>query len=78
MSNENKLGKEQKTVEQCFNELLDGYMNIPIGSVFKMQGKLWEVKTYGENGWLGVECQDQNRAFTSERIEDVQKYLSEL
>lgn len=54
-------------------------LNIPvvIGSVFKMQGKLWKVKTDGDNGWVGVECQDHNRAFTSERIEDVQRYLSE-
>jgi hypothetical protein len=54
-------------------------LNIPvvIGSVFKMQGKLWKVKTDGDNGWVGVECQDHNRAFTSERVEDVQKYLSE-
>lgn len=54
-------------------------LNIPvvIGSVFRMQGKFWKVKTDGDNGWVGVECQDYNRAFTSERVEDVQKMLSE-
>ncbi len=54
-------------------------LNIPvvIGSVFKMQGKLWKVKTDGDNGWVGVECQDHNRAFTCEMVEDVRKYLSE-
>lgn len=40
-----------------------------------MQGKQWKVKTDGDNGWLGVECQDYNRAFTSERVEDVLKYM---
>jgi hypothetical protein len=51
---------------------------VTIGSVFKMQGKIWKVKTDGENGWVGVECQDHNRAFTSERVEDVQKMLSAI
>jgi len=69
MKLENKNSNEPQTPQ----------LNIPvvIGSVFKMQGKLWKVKTDGENGWVGVECQDHNRAFTSERVEDVQKMLSE-
>ena len=65
--------------EQNLNNAETQALNIPvvIGSVFEMQGKLWEVKTDGDNGWVGVECQDHNRAFTCERVEDVQKMLSE-
>ena len=65
--------------EQNLQESQKQALNIPvvIGSVFKMQGKIWKVKTDGNNGWVGVECQDSNRAFTSERVEDVQRYLSE-
>lgn len=50
---------------------------IEIGTIFKMQGKFWKVVTDGANGWVGVECQDHNRAFTSERVEDVLKYLQD-
>lgn len=42
-----------------------------IGKTFIMQGKTWKVVTDGDNGWVGVECQDHNRAFTSEKVEDV-------
>jgi len=49
---------------------------IVIGTTFQMDGKLWKVITDSSNGWVGIECQDRNKAFACESIKDIQKYLS--
>lgn len=48
---------------------------IVIGTTFQMDGKLWKVITDSSNGWVGIECQDRNKAFFCMKAEEVMECL---
>ena len=48
---------------------------IVIGTTFWMDRKLWKVTTDGDNGYVGIECQDRNKAFFCMKAEEVMECL---